>query len=444
MKKITKILSLLMALVLALSLFTGCATTGEDGMPEDEQLEPISLTIGIPVSPSDANWADWEAVLASWVEDFNMFYSVKLNFTKVPTEGDALKKFMKKVRNGKVACFFSSRQEFIETLIEKDDLTKLEDFQFKFTTLLEETPKGILALSEENSLNNYMIPFFGTFQGLYYNRTLFKSLELENPNSWENILAAVEVLKKEGITPIAAGFADEGLEYMIDEIILSEGGVAEHSYQPTFGVVSSWERAVKDIKTLEEAGAFTADCYNVNFADAVQSFLNGDAAMIVAPSTAFGGQLSQEDVKAIGFPVTPTGKREEGAIVGRIDQGLYISNNYFMKNDTRYSEALYELTTSDYFGSADFYELFADESTFHVDKNYYSDFGDSHYEDSLNAITSNMTAADWPMRDRALTMDTTVECFRKALTGGDVDEALQTAADAEIAAAEALEEEEED
>ena len=247
------------------------------------------------------------------------------------------------------------------------------------------------------------------------------------------------ILKEKGVTPIAAGFADVGLEYMIDELVLSEGGSAEHSYQPSFGVVSSWERAINDIKTLEAAGAFTANCYNVNFESAVQDFLDGKAAMIVAPSTAFGGELPADDVKVVGFPTTPTGKREAGAFVGRLDHGFYISTAYFNSGD-RERDSIFELMNTDYLGGADFYEIFKDESTFCPNPEYYADYKETKMDDALNALVSKAEVADWPMRDRIITMDTTVDSFRKALTGTPVEEALQAAADAEIAAIKAEEE----
>jgi len=438
MKKSVKLLSLLMVLIMALSMFTGCVTVENNDVTENA--DPFDMTIGIPVSTKDESWPDWEFALSTVVNDFKMFYNINVKFTQVPTEGKALKKFMKKVDSGKVACFFSDRQAFIDELIEDKNLLSLETLQGTYDTLLEKAPDGIIALAEnEMAIKTYMYPIYGTFQGLYYNRTMFKEYELANPTSWESILAAVTVLKEKGVTPIAAGFADVGLEYMIDELVLSEGGSAEHSYQPSFGVVSSWERAINDIKTLEAAGAFTANCYNVNFESAVQDFLDGKAAMIVAPSTAFGGELPADDVKVVGFPTTPTGKREAGAFVGRLDHGFYISTAYFNSGD-RERDSIFELMNTDYLGGADFYEIFEDESTFCPNPEYYADYKETKMDDALNALVSKAEVADWPMRDRIITMDTTVDSFRKALTGTPVEEALQAAADAEIAAIKAEEE----
>lgn len=448
MKKMIKLLSLLMPLIMAMTMFTGCKSSDEAAAADAEQEKPITMTIGIPADSSDEDWSDWEAVLSSWVEDFKLFYNCTLKFTKVPDAEDtkAVKKFKRQVSSGKIACFFSSREEFIEEMVEKETIHPLDTVTGRYTALLEETAEGIFTLSEEKVMDNYMFPIYGTFQGLYYNRTLFKELGIENPTSWENLLADIAAIKAKGITPIAAGFADEGLEYMVEEMVMSEGGTAEHSYQPTFGVVASWERAVNDIKNLESLGAFTADCYNVSFEDALESFLNGEAAMIVAPSTVvdFSGSVTADDVKVVGFPNTPTGKREDGAFVGRIEHGVYVGKSNFNKKDTRYAECVAELLGTDYFASGEFYELVADtQSTFCVELSYYSDYlyESTNYDNAKTALVKGATAADWPMREHLLTFDTTVASFRKALTGSDVETALLEATNAEIAAAEAAEKE---
>lgn len=442
MNKIKKILGLLMVLLLSMSMFTGCSSTGTDGDGEG----PISMTIGIPVDSSDENWSEWESVLESWKSDAKDFYNCTLKFTKVPTGGKALKNFMKKVDNGKISCFFTERADFVEDLIDDDSIMSIESIRSMFSAVMEETPQGIYSISEEPSMENYMYPIYGTFQGLYYNRTLFKELGIENPTSWENLLADIEAIKAKGITPIAAGFADEGLDYMVEELIMSEGGTAEHSYQPTFGIISSWERAANDLKNLEKMGAFTADCYNVNFEDAVQSFLNGEAAMIVAPSNAFNGALtdgsasiSSGDVKVVGFPVTPTGKREEGAFIGRASHGFYVGTDGFNKKDERYREVIAEVLL-EYATKGDFYELVADEeSTFCIAPEYYSDYlyEASHLDNAKASLVKNATAADWPMSERFLTYDSVIDGFRKAMTSGNITAALQEATDTEIAAVEA-------
>ncbi len=438
MKKVTKILCLIIALVMALTTFAGCKKAGEEEAPAEETQKPIDLTIAIPIRPDDPEWEKWSEVLSGWIEDMKTFSQINLKFEPIPDQDNAkaMKKFKKKVDSGKIAMVFTERGDFINDLMKSDSIMSITSLQATYSSIMENSGQFIYSLSQESDLTNYMYPLFGSFQGLYYNRTKLKELKIENPTSWDALLAAVKTLKENNVTPIAAGFADEGLDYFIEEMILSEGGTAEHSYTPTFGVMSSWERAVADTRVLMDAGAFSADCFNKSFDDALADFLSGKAAMIVAPSDSFGGELSAEDVKVVPFPKTPNGKKEAGAFIGRFTHGVYVSRAYFYKGE-REPEAVFELLGGDYFGSADFYGLFEDESTLHADITVYDEIADSNYEDSLKNLLKNAKAADREMREYAKNYEGIMNGFRKALTGTDVTTALQEAADAEIAAGEA-------
>lgn len=434
MKKLIKILSLMMVLVLALTMFTACSGDEEE-IEFSEDMAPITMTVALPIDASVENWSDWENVLNVWIEDFKMFENVTLKFTTIPTDEKELKKFKRKVDNGNIACILSGEADFITDLIEDKSLIGLGDMKNRYVTLMEKSSEAVITLSQEKDLSNYKVPVYGTFQGLYYNRTLFKDLGLENPTSWENVLAAVKVLNEKGYTPIAAGFKDQGFDYFMDEIILSEGGTAEHSYMPSFGVISSWERAVKDVKALQEAGAFTKDCFNTTFDDAVDSFLNGKAGMIVAPSDSFGGNLSEDDTKVVGFPSAPQGKREDGAFIGDLSNGVYVSKTFFNDADNRCADMVIKLIT-EYFLSADFYDLVKNESTISADPFYYENNSVTKMDEAKGALISKAINADWSMRRYAYTYENIMDGFRKAVTGKDITAPLQDATNKEIEATE--------
>ncbi len=436
MKKVIKIMSLLMAMILTVTVLSGCSIfMGEVENPEEVTL---SMKIGVPFDENDPEWADWVDQLEYVAQDVFDYSNIKITYVKVPTEpGDAMDDFIDQVIDGDIACFMSGRGEMIDQLIEEEALISVESMRGSYDTIMADVSETFYHLSQEVDLNNYMIPLYCSYQALYYNRSMLKQYNLPNPDSWENVQTIIEGLKKEGITPISAGFADEGLEYMIDEMILNEGGTAEHSYMPVNGIMSSWERAVDDIRALEASGAFTKDCYNVTFEQAKQDFLNGNAGMIVAPSTSFGGELSVDDVKGIPFPVSETGKRETGAFIGRAEMGMYVSNAYFRQSNARYSAVIVDLIGEDYLGGSVIYDLFKNESTLKMDPMYYSDFlvDKTILEDSKSKVISETTAGDYPMRDHALGMDALVEGFREALTckESEIDEILLRISKAETA-----------
>ena len=427
MKRATKLLCLVMALILTMTLFSGCISTGE-ATDEDKVLE---MTIGIPVGVNDPEFADWQPIISYWKEDLAMFYNFDVSFVTVPNDEDGMKDFMKKVKRGDVALFFADQSAYTDAMVDQEYVIDMDGIRAKYTGFMEEKGAALFDLSAEADRTNFMIPLAGDYQGLFINEALFTANELAIPTDWASLQAAITKFAELGITPIAAGFADQGLEYMVDEMILAEGGTAEHSYQPTFGVVSSWERAVTDIKALETAGAFTPDCYNVSFESAKQAFLGGQAAMIVAPASEIVTEADEDTTKVVSFPCTPTGKKEAGAFIGDIPTGIYISYEFFMKTNTRYADMIMDFLSDDYAYSSDVLDLILDEDDFCAVESYY-DFASSTLGDSVNALANGAKAADRPMRDASATVDTTVASFRKALTGTDVTTALLEATDAAI------------
>lgn len=427
MKRATKLLCLIMALILTMTLLTGCISTGE-ATDEDKVLD---MTIGIPVGVNDPEFADWQPIISYWKEDLAMFYNFNVSFVTVPNDEAGMKDFMKKVKKGDVALFFTDQNAYTAQMVDEEYVIDLNGIRAKYTGYMEEKGAALFDLSAEADRTNFMLPLAGDYQGLFINEELFTANELAIPTDWASLQAAIAKFVELGITPIAAGFADEGLEYMVDEMVLAEGGTAEHSYEPAFGVVSSWERAVADIKALETAGAFTPDCYNVSFASAKQAFLDGQAAMIVAPASQIVAEADEDTTKVLSFPCTPTGKKEAGAFIGDIPTGIYISYEFFMKTNVRYADMVMDFISDDYAYSSDVLDLILDEDDFCAVESYY-DFASSTLGDSVSAMVNGAKAADRPMRDSAATMDTTVACFRKALTGTDVATALLEATDAAI------------
>ena len=429
MKKATKLICMMIVLVLSLVMVSGCSEAKSD---EDVTL---TMSIGIPAElVSGENAETWRECMLYWQEDYAMFANTKISYTAVPTEAKAVKKFMKKVENGEISMFFAPRSAMIDQMIDEEIIISYDEIRVKYATFNEEVPGGLLNVSAEKNLINYMMPYVGTYQGLFINSDIFAANEIAEPTDWASLLDAIAKLKEKNITPIAAGFADEGLEYMVDEMILAEGGTAEHSYQPTFGVMSSWERAVNSIKTLEKAGAFTANCYNVSYADAKQAFVDGKAAMIVAPSTDLVPAIDADSVKAISFPCTPTGKKEAGAFLGDFTFGLYISTDYFQRTNTRCSDGLIELLDEEYVYNPDLARTMLGAGALCGVPEFYDSNAESVLEESYGELLANGTAGDRPMRSTAYSMDTTVDAFRKALTGGNVSQALLDATNAEIAA----------
>lgn len=332
MRKFTKITSIVLILVSLLCLCSGCMkadvmTTVRFGVPWEEGSEP------------------YEAIKLA-VEESNMFTEdefVKIEMVTIPADEEGKKAFLKDVNSDKIGFFFYQRDELLTPYIESGKLASLATIQEKYPACFEDRKQYVLDTSTDVDGVNHMLALSGNYQGIFFNEKLFVENGVKIPKTWDQFKVAIDTFKAKGITPIAGGFADNGLQIMLDELILMEGGVAEHSYVPKYGVVNSWARAINDFKALYESGTFNANCMTATFEDAKKLFKDGKAAMIVGGSKDIATEDADLDnLGVFSFPVSSTGKKNIGDIICDYDMGIYI-NSQFLKKKTEVIDAMIEL-----------------------------------------------------------------------------------------------------
>jgi raffinose/stachyose/melibiose transport system substrate-binding protein len=127
-------------------------------------------------------------------------------------------------------------------------------------------------------------PLGAVSHGIYYNVDLFKKYGVTVPKTWEDLIAAVDKLKKAGVTPFANGIADQ---WDINEVVMmnilpsaiggAEGRLAYESGKRPFNdaaIVAAFQQ-IKDIAPYLPKG-FEA----LTYTDAQALFALGKAAML--------------------------------------------------------------------------------------------------------------------------------------------------------------------
>ena len=331
MRKFRKLTSIVLIMVTLLGLCSGCM--------QDEVMTTIKLGV-----PWEEGSEAYEKVKLA-VEDSNMFTEdayVKIEMVTIPSDEEGKKQFLKDVNSDKIAFFFYERDELVTPYVESGKLASLATIQEKYPACFEDRKDFVLDTSTDANGVNHMLALMGSYQGIFFNEQLFIDNGVKIPKTWEQFTAAIETFKAKGITPIAGGFADEGLQYMLDELILMEGGVSEHSYVPKYGVVNSWKRAITDFKELYDNGTFNSDCMTATYADAQELFDSGKAAMIVGSSKDIADESADTDNMGVfSFPVSSTGKKNIGDIICDYDTGVYI-NSQFLKKKTEIIDTMIE------------------------------------------------------------------------------------------------------
>lgn len=159
-------------------------------------------------------------------------------------------------------------------------------------------------------------------QGLYYNKAYFEEFGINPPETWEDLLAACETLKSNGIDPIAvtgtyAPYMGAWLDYlMIREVGYDAAYQAVHN--GTLNEVPGIQRAVEKCKQLIDRGYFLQGFEGTDFTAAQMQFFQGKAGMIL-----MGTWLTSEMADSIpedfqlgicAFPTVSTGEVEQTQI----------------------------------------------------------------------------------------------------------------------------------
>ena len=324
MRKITKIISLILILVSILGICSGCM--------QDESTTVIRFAI--PYKKDSANWKAFQVA----VDDMNIFAKqdkIKVELVELPTNKKEKEKFLKDLDTGELAMFLSERDEVVDKYIKSGRLANINEMQKIYPNCYLQYQKDreyLMTTSTDVNGVNHMLALTGTYQGVFFNEDIFLENNLQIPKTWDQFEQVIDALKKAGVTPFAGGFADDGIAYWMDELVLMEGGVAEHMYMPKYGVVSSWSRALDDFKALYDADVFNEDCMDITHEEAVKMFNAGEAAMIVSPSKeVVTDDMDLDNAGVFALPVTETGKKEVGDIICDYDRGVYINTSFLKK-----------------------------------------------------------------------------------------------------------------
>ena len=159
-------------------------------------------------------------------------------------------------------------------------------------------------------------------QGLYYNKAYFEQFGINPPEIWEDLLAACETLKSNGIDPIAVtGTYAPYMGAWLDYLMIREVGY-DAAYEAirngTLSELPGVKRAVDKCKQLIDNGYFLQGFEGTDFTAAQMQFFQGKAGMIL-----MGTWLTSEMADSIPadfqlgicpFPSVSTGEVEQTQI----------------------------------------------------------------------------------------------------------------------------------
>mgnify|MGYP001427361439 CR=1 FL=1 len=125
--------------------------------------------------------------------------------------------------------------------------------------------------------------------GVYYNKSLFEQVGItEVPKDWESFLAVCQKLKDAGITPIIMGDKDPWwIQFGLYQIAANTVYASDKDFDVKLQAGETkltdprWVKAIEMYKELYDKGYIANNTLAIGGAQAIQMFIDGQAAMII-------------------------------------------------------------------------------------------------------------------------------------------------------------------
>ena len=334
MKKFKKYLALLLLLAMAIGI---SACTAPSGMSSAEQ---ITLTLWSQwSSDADGMKAPLDAVLAEFQHENP---NIKVEIETINTEAYKQKVKVASAADELPDVFFSWGAGFAKPFVEAGkvlDLTSYVDNSVR---------EKLLAGTLDNFTYGgkiYALPSYMWLGVLYCNKDLFEKNDIKLPDTYDDLLAAVEAFNNLGITPVAVGEKElwPGIQWQ-NALAMRTAGVdacvkalsKETSFDTPEFIASG-----NKLAELVAAGAFSPGCMGVEELEAEADFANERAAMLYMGDWAAATFIQENapvrgKVVAMNFPALTDGKDPNAFLGGSIDTFMISAN-------TKHPQEAYQL-----------------------------------------------------------------------------------------------------
>jgi multiple sugar transport system substrate-binding protein len=210
-------------------------------------------------------------------------------------------KFSSWLEQGKYNLIHWQAGQRLNRLVGQDLLQPIDSLIDR--SLLEQNIQA--AVLEQVTINDEIqaLPFAYYAWGFYYNKALFKSLDLQIPQNWQEFVALCHNLKRKGVMPLVQATA----EYWpvlgwLDYFTLDAGGIEFREQLATLGPVNRplIDKVVKRFSELLGHNFFFAPNHNWKWQQTITILLRKQAAMSLLGQVA-EGEINQDMDDKIGY-----------------------------------------------------------------------------------------------------------------------------------------------
>ncbi|HEV7346445.1 MAG TPA: extracellular solute-binding protein [Devosia sp.] len=201
----------------------------------------------------------------------------------------------------------------------------------------------------------YAVPFASQTQLVIYNKEIFEANDIDEPQTWDELLAASQKLKDAGIIPFANGTATAWQNETVT-FGLGSSLMGEDFYDALMAGETDFtdERFTGALASVAELAAdyFPDGFIGLDYPSAQQLFSSGMAAMFVGGSYELATFKSQNPDIELGVFAAPGETAEDAKLVG-----LYFDGGYAINAASPNKEAAFKFLN--YLASPEFGQAFA-------------------------------------------------------------------------------------
>ncbi len=342
MRKAKKLIAVLLVIVLAGSLLTGCGvkTTEETKTEETSETKKEETPEAKTEETSDEvveieylnHKTETEAIegmnkLIAKFEKENQ--NIKVTQT---TTADFETVITTRAQTNEMPDLFScSTNNSYEVMFEEGIIMDLTGQEF-----LNNVAADTLALSEYND-KNWRLPYSLSAYGLFIRTDIFEEQGIAIPTTYDELMATAEKLQQAGITPFICADKDLGVVGQRMERIM---GIINDNADAEFRQIVAGDLSAKDSTTMTTYAKTQADIVKYTTSDSVgvdqeasyQNFVNGEGAMLINGTWTLTTLKSYNpDIKVVMIPFpNPTGENTKVPIS--------IDTSFAVSNTTKYPE----------------------------------------------------------------------------------------------------------
>ena len=311
-----KIVSLVLALVMLMSLTTALA-----------EQEVITLTVSsIWSAETEANRAPFLQTIAEFEAAYPYIHLeiewYEANAWKDTGETLALSDSLPDV-------FYWNAGGVLWNLVGSGDILPLNEY-LTDEIMARMEPGLLVDMTFDGKI--YQLPYTKAASMLYCNTELFEKYGVKIPETWEELITAVEIFRANGVTPMTVGGADQWPTNMYTDIIalrFAGDAACRAAYYKTEGatfMTQDWIDGMAAFKQLIDLGAFPDDAAALTRDESEVAFFAGEIPMYFHGQW-FAGSLSPEmqgKVVAIKFPAV--GRGYDNQFMGGAAEGFCVSS----------------------------------------------------------------------------------------------------------------------